>query len=1128
MTNAASTIGAPAPRANMGCCLYEGKIYIQGGHGGLGYARTAFNDIYCFDLETETWTKLETVSEKSPEQRGGHSLLANDGKLYIYGGWNMEMHFNTMWYFDLESREWVDCDIAYDIPRWNHSGALVEAIPTWKYFIFGGEANTYAEGDARTFGAYCNSSCFLDCGTLSWTQFASDPEAFPDMPSPREYAAMAYDNRNRRLVVYGGWNNGWYDDLYTLNVSKIVGPPYAITGAEPNMGQLSGGVPLKITGRGFKDSVIRVLFTCGNKPIDNAGKLTKEVTGHFKSETEISCTTPSFDEFGPKEAVMQIAIGSEDITTTHIPFHYFLNTRANKSLCYGPGILENAVINHPVEFIIQARNDLGENRTSGRDQFEVKITRKVPIIEEAPAEGEEEGEAKEAADKAKKDAAPPGEDGQPAPVADKPKFQEVEIPCELVDHDDGRYTVSYTSDQPGDVTVRVSFLDDKGKMVEVRGSPYCATFVETGKAADNSMSGGILDKHIKKELERLQNHLADTRKEVATKDKELKNVKVLLKVKEHVEKTQSEADVIMLQIDQLDEALKLFQSKKLAKDAQLKGLAKINKEWTDLKKQTKDTSKEIAAYVSHEDEKNKTNIKKLEESITQFTQDMRKREFFQYNCGTEMAKEKLDGVYDELKSFEEQIADLGYNAEKFGKAELINKAVKDIDAIKLLVGNMKALWDHIATCQTSFTRFMATKWIETKPFEMEDEVKKLMKTLKDMKVDKRANAYVGVLDEIKKWLVFLPLIAELADDAMRDRHWDALKAKVGVNFEINDKLMLQFIYDLNLGKYQEDVEEITDQAKQEAKMEKTLERLEATWKDILLEFQAHKDSGYYLIRLSEDNFDILENDQTSVSAMFSSRYLATFEDKITYWNKALAQIGEIVVLLGEVQRLWSFLENLFIHSEEVKKELPEESKKFVFIDKETKAILSEGHKTQKALDFCVRDHVLPGLEKIKTDLGICEVALNDFVFSKKIAFARFFFVSQTDLLDILSNGNQPVKVMKHMPKIFGAIGDLELLEEGVRPFVKGMHACIGTEYVEFTRELKLENKVEVYLQWVIDAMRDSLRDISVSSIKKFQTIDKETWLMQDPSQVTLLINNCNWVISVEKAFATINTDKNAI
>lgn len=34
---------------------------------------------------------------------------------------------------------------------------------------------------------------------------------------------------------------------------------------------------------------------------------------------------------------------------------------------------------------------------------------------------------------------------------------------------------------------------------------------------------------------------------------------------------------------------------------------------------------------------------------------MKKREFFQYKCGTAIALEKLDGVFDELKVFEDSI-----------------------------------------------------------------------------------------------------------------------------------------------------------------------------------------------------------------------------------------------------------------------------------------------------------------------------------------------------------------------------------------------------------------------------------------------------------------------------------------
>jgi hypothetical protein len=33
-----------------------------------------------------------------------------------------------------------------------------------------------------------------------------------------------------------------------------------------------------------------------------------------------------------------------------------------------------------------------------------------------------------------------------------------------------------------------------------------------------------------------------------------------------------------------------------------------------------------------------------------------------------------------------------------------------------------------------------------------------------------------------------------------------------------------------------------------------------------------------MIRLSEENFDMLEENQTGINGMFSSRYLSTFED----------------------------------------------------------------------------------------------------------------------------------------------------------------------------------------------------------------------------------------------------------
>jgi len=108
--------------------------------------------------------------------------------------------------------------------------------------------------------------------------------------------------------------------------------------------------------------------------------------------------------------------------------------------------------------------------------------------------------------------------------------------------------VTYTADDIGDVHVTVDFLDDKDRYVPLRGK-YLATFVNDAKPVDNTMTGGVMDRYIKKELDRLQSSLSETKKEVNPKDKDLKNVKVLLKVKENVEQTQKNVDSITLEID---------------------------------------------------------------------------------------------------------------------------------------------------------------------------------------------------------------------------------------------------------------------------------------------------------------------------------------------------------------------------------------------------------------------------------------------------------------------------------------------------------------------------------------------------------------------------------------------------
>lgn len=153
--------------------------------------------------------------------------------------------------------------------------------------------------------------------------------------------------------------------------------------------------------------------------------------------------------------------------------------------------------------------------------------------------------------------------------------------------------------------------------------------------------------------------------------------------------------------------------------------------------------------------------------------------------------------------------------------------------------------------------------------------------------------------------------------------------------------------------------------------------------------------------------------------------------------------------------------------------------------------------------------------------------------SKRRAFPRFYFVSTADLLDILSNGNNPVRVMMHMSKCFQAIEKLRLDNEspppGVRPKGLGMESCVGVEYVPFSSALPLENKVEEYMNDIIQKMRNELRTITKKSVDDYPSKPREKWLFDWPSQIILVVNQIYWCLEVEQAFKDMQGgDKDAM
>ena len=76
----------------------------------------------------------------------------------------------------------------------------------------------------------------------------------------------------------------------------------------------------------------------------------------------------------------------------------------------------------------------------------------------------------------------------------------------------------------------------------------------------------------------------------------------------------------------------------------------------------------------------------------------------------------------------------------------------------------------------------------------------------------------------------------------------------------------------------------------------------------------------------------------------------------------------------------------------------------------SQVLMKEAEKTPNVVQATNRPKLYDELENIQERLAVCEKALAEYLETKRLAFPRFYFISSSDLLDILSKGNQPIKV----------------------------------------------------------------------------------------------------------------------
>ena len=149
-----------------------------------------------------------------------------------------------------------------------------------------------------------------------------------------------------------------------------------------------------------------------------------------------------------------------------------------------------------------------------------------------------------------------------------------------------------------------------------------------------------------------------------------------------------------------------------------------------------------------------------------------------------------------------------------------------------------------------------------------------------------------------------------------------------------------------------------------------------------------------------------------------------FRSEIQAWQKCLGTIEAVMRILLMVQRAWAALEAIFLGSQDIRAQLPDDTKRFEGIDAEFKETMTSIFAVKLVTQVCEVEGREKQLEVMYKELELCQKALTEYLDMKKNIFPRFYFVSNMALLDILSNSNNPTKIMPHIGAVFDGIDRL--------------------------------------------------------------------------------------------------------
>ena len=495
--------------------------------------------------------------------------------------------------------------------------------------------------------------------------------------------------------------------------------------------------------------------------------------------------------------------------------------------------------------------------------------------------------------------------------------------------------------------------------------------------------------------------------------------------------------------------------------------------------------------------------------------------------------EKMRDIFDEAVDLDSQLTLAEQKGEDFNRREAAfgwdPTSYASIDAIRVEFKDFYDLWTMYADFDNNVEGWVSGPFLSLNAKEVSEFVMKAFQQSYKLKnkLSSRAPGASDVAADLReKTSAFrknVPLLEALGSKALVDRHWSMLSERLGHDLIPDQELTLQSMLDIDIMSSWDIVEEITTIANKEHGLSEKLKTMEGEWSEMNLLVKDYKNTGTAIIGGTDDVFALLDDQIVMAQTMLASPFIKYIKGPTSSFEKKLIYLQELLDAWLMVQRTWMYLEPIF-GSEDIMRQMPAEGRRFASVDAFWRRTMSEIKANPRVIDIGDNEKLLSQFSDANKRLDLIQKGLEQYLEVKRLAFARFFFLSNDELLEILSQTKDPRAVQPYMNKCFEGIAKIGFRgEDNGKPddvVISKMISAEG-EVVELDPTIdpnKGQNKgnVENWLLEVQSSMRLSVKREVKKSMAAYPTMERSDWVFAGwPGQCVLNISQLYWTKEAE-------------